>query len=106
MRGCAWKMRDAHTLKPGELVVYLCQEGRDGVIRNKGERFEQISPDFSDSQQVELRCGSLARAFVDSIQAPAKTFVAIDGGGHFAGFMKSSAFLEQLLLRVLPLAAR
>jgi pimeloyl-ACP methyl ester carboxylesterase len=38
---------------------------------------------------------SLARSFIDSIRAPAKTFVAIEGGGHFAVFMKSSAFLNQ-----------
>lgn len=49
---------------------------------------------------------SLARSFVGSIRAPAKAFVPIEGGGHFAVFMKSSAFLEQLVSRVLPLAAR
>ena len=49
---------------------------------------------------------SLARSFVESIRAPAKTFVPIEGGGHFAVFMKSSAFLDQLVSRVLPLAAR
>jgi pimeloyl-ACP methyl ester carboxylesterase len=49
---------------------------------------------------------SLARSFVDSIRAPAKAFVPIEGGGHFAVFMKSSEFLEQLVSRVLPLTAR
>ena len=48
----------------------------------------------------------LARAFVESIRAPAKAFVPIEGGGHFAVFMKSGAFLDQLVSRVLPLAAR
>ena len=47
---------------------------------------------------------SLARSFVGSIRAPAKAFVAIEGGGHFAVFMKSSAFLDELVSRVLPLA--
>lgn len=37
---------------------------------------------------------SLARRFVDSIQAPRKAFVTINGG-HFAAFMDSPAFLEQ-----------
>jgi pimeloyl-ACP methyl ester carboxylesterase len=46
---------------------------------------------------------SLARAFVDSIRAPAKAFVTIEGG-HFAVFMKPTEFLEQLVPRVLPLA--
>ena len=47
---------------------------------------------------------SLARSFVDSIRAPVKAFVPIEGGGHFAVFMKSSAFLDQLVSRVLLLA--
>jgi pimeloyl-ACP methyl ester carboxylesterase len=45
---------------------------------------------------------SLARSFVDSIRAPAKAFVTIEGG-HFAVFMKPTAFLDQLVPRVLPL---
>jgi pimeloyl-ACP methyl ester carboxylesterase len=47
---------------------------------------------------------TLARSFVDSIRAPTKAFVPIEGGGHFAVFMKSSAFLDHLVARVLPLA--
>jgi pimeloyl-ACP methyl ester carboxylesterase len=49
---------------------------------------------------------SLARSFVESIRAPAKAFVPIEGGGHFAVFMKSGAFLDQLVSRVRPLAMR
>jgi pimeloyl-ACP methyl ester carboxylesterase len=44
---------------------------------------------------------TLARTFVDSIRAPAKAFITIEGG-HFAVFMMSGAFLEQLVARVLP----
>ena len=47
---------------------------------------------------------TLARSFVDSIRAPTKAFLPIEGGGHFAVFMKSSAFLDHLVTRVLPLA--
>lgn len=46
---------------------------------------------------------SLARALVDSIRAPRKAFVPIEGGGHFAVFMKPDAFLKELVARVLPL---
>jgi len=46
---------------------------------------------------------SLAKAFVESIRAPSKEFVTIDGG-HFAVFMKTAAFLDQLVPRVAPLA--
>jgi pimeloyl-ACP methyl ester carboxylesterase len=45
---------------------------------------------------------SLADSFVNSIRAPSKAFVAIEGG-HFAVFMKPAAFLDQLVTRVLPL---
>ena len=46
---------------------------------------------------------SLAKQFLDSIRAPQKAFVPIEGG-HFAVFMKSGAFLNELVSRVLPLA--
>ncbi len=46
----------------------------------------------------------LASGFVASIRAPRKAFVAIEGGGHFAVFMRSSAFLRELVSRVRPLA--
>ena len=49
---------------------------------------------------------SLARGFVDSIRAPRKEFVALDGGGHFAIFMKQDLFLKELVARVLPLITR
>jgi pimeloyl-ACP methyl ester carboxylesterase len=47
---------------------------------------------------------SLARSFVDGIRAPVKAFVPIEGGGHFAVFMKSADFLAQLVRRIRPLA--
>jgi pimeloyl-ACP methyl ester carboxylesterase len=49
---------------------------------------------------------ALARSFVDSIRAPRKAFVAIEGGGHFAVFMRSTVFLRELVSRVRPLAER
>ncbi len=48
---------------------------------------------------------SLAREYVDSIQAPRKAFVAIEGGGHFAVFTKSDVFVKELVARVRPLAS-
>jgi pimeloyl-ACP methyl ester carboxylesterase len=47
----------------------------------------------------------LAEHYVDSIKAPRKEFVAIKRGGHFAVFMRSDQFLEELITRVRPLAA-
>jgi pimeloyl-ACP methyl ester carboxylesterase len=46
---------------------------------------------------------ALAKGFVDSIRAPRKAFVSIEGGGHFAVFMKSRAFLGEIVSRVRPL---
>lgn len=47
---------------------------------------------------------SLARDYMNAIQAPRKAFVAIQGAGHFAVFMHSDEFLEELVRRVRPLA--
>ncbi len=49
---------------------------------------------------------TLARQYEKSIQAPHKAFVPIQGGGHFAVFMKSDQFLSKLITRVRPLAGK
>jgi len=46
----------------------------------------------------------LAQHYLESIKAPRKAFVPISGGGHFAVFMHSDKFLEELVVRVRPLA--
>ena len=46
---------------------------------------------------------ALARQYVESMKAPHKEFVPIHGG-HFAVFMHSDAFLQELVKRVRPLA--
>jgi pimeloyl-ACP methyl ester carboxylesterase len=46
---------------------------------------------------------SLARSLLNSLRAPRKAFVAVEGGGHFAVFMKPDVFLKELVARVLPL---
>jgi pimeloyl-ACP methyl ester carboxylesterase len=46
---------------------------------------------------------SLARNYLDSIKAPRKEFVTINGGEHFAVFMHSDQFLRQLVARMRPL---
>ncbi len=47
---------------------------------------------------------SLARIYLDAIKAPRKEFVTINGGGHFAVFMHSDQFLQELVASVRPLA--
>jgi pimeloyl-ACP methyl ester carboxylesterase len=46
---------------------------------------------------------SLARSLLNSLHAPRKAFAAVEGGGHFAVFMKPDVFLKELVARVLPL---
>ena len=47
---------------------------------------------------------ALAQRYVESIKAPSKEFVPIKGGGHFAVFMRSDQFFQELITRVRPLA--
>jgi pimeloyl-ACP methyl ester carboxylesterase len=46
---------------------------------------------------------SLAKTYLDSLRAPRKAFVTIEGAGHFAVFTKQDDFLRELRTRVLPL---
>jgi pimeloyl-ACP methyl ester carboxylesterase len=46
---------------------------------------------------------ALARTYLESIKAPHKAFVTINGGGHFAVFMHSDQFLQELMKLVGPL---
>jgi pimeloyl-ACP methyl ester carboxylesterase len=46
---------------------------------------------------------ALARNYLDSITAPKKAFVKIDGGGHFAVFMHADQFLREMVRLVGPL---
>lgn len=47
---------------------------------------------------------ALAQQYAESVKAPRKEFVVIKGGGHFAVFMRSNEFLQELVVRVRPLA--
>lgn len=49
---------------------------------------------------------TLAQDYLKSIQAPHKEFVPIPGAGHFAVFMHSDEFLNELVKRVRPLAVK
>ena len=49
---------------------------------------------------------ALARQYFQAIKAPRKVFVLIKGGGHFAVFMRSDQFLNELVNRLAPLAVR
>jgi pimeloyl-ACP methyl ester carboxylesterase len=46
---------------------------------------------------------ALARQYFDAVHAPAKAYVALPGGGHFAVITMSDAFLRALVEKVRPL---
>jgi len=52
----------------------------------------------------DIAPAQLARAYVDSLDAPQKQFVAIEGAGHTVMYTKSDEFLTLLVERVRPLA--
>jgi pimeloyl-ACP methyl ester carboxylesterase len=47
----------------------------------------------------------LAKAYVDTLNAPQKEFVMLPAGGHFAVFTHPGDFLSEMNSRVRPLAA-
>jgi pimeloyl-ACP methyl ester carboxylesterase len=55
-----------------------------------------------DSQMPAL----LARQYFAAVHAPAKAYVALKGGGHFALVTMSDDFLRALVQTVRPLAIR
>ncbi len=48
----------------------------------------------------------LARTYFDAIEAPAKAYIPLKGGGHFAVITMSDAFLNALVRRVRPFAVK
>jgi len=69
-----------------------------------------LGPDFAipffvfQGAEDDVAATPLARAYVDSISAPQKEFVAIPNAGHTAMYTKSDEFLRLLVERVRPLA--
>lgn len=57
--------------------------------------FVQGAEDFTTPSE-------LARQYLNALKAPRKAFVTIEGGGHFAVFMKSGQFLKELIRLVGP----
>jgi pimeloyl-ACP methyl ester carboxylesterase len=87
---------------------------RRGLISASGEEIDFDRPQAARNRahHPRLRLSgrddfttptSLARAYVASRHARRKTFVTIEGAGHFAVFTKQDAFLAELRARVLPL---
>jgi pimeloyl-ACP methyl ester carboxylesterase len=68
-----------------------------------------LGPDFAipifvfEGPDDYITSPELAKAYVDSINAPQKEFVMLNTGGHFAVFTYPDAFLKEMKSRVQPL---
>lgn len=71
--------------------------------RGLGPRFEVPFFVFDGDRDL-VTPASLARAYFDTIDAPVKEFVVLEGGGHSALLTMPDAFLAELVARVRPLA--
>jgi pimeloyl-ACP methyl ester carboxylesterase len=71
---------------------------------------ESLGPDFAipmfvfEAPDDYITSPALAKAYVDSINAPQKEFVMLPAGGHFAVFIHRNTFLKEMNSRVRPLA--
>jgi pimeloyl-ACP methyl ester carboxylesterase len=69
-----------------------------------------LGPDFAipifvfEGPDDYITSPDLAKAYVDTINAPQKEFVMLNAGGHFAVFTLPDAFLKEMNSRVRPLA--
>jgi pimeloyl-ACP methyl ester carboxylesterase len=69
-----------------------------------------LGPDFAipvfvfEGPDDYITSPELAKAYVDTLNAPQKEFVMLPAGGHFAVFTHPEAFVAQVISRVRPLA--
>jgi pimeloyl-ACP methyl ester carboxylesterase len=73
---------------------------------------DSLGPDFTvpmfvfEGPDDYITSPELAKAYVDTINAPKKEFVMLPAGGHFALFTHAETFAAEMNSRVRPLAAR
>jgi pimeloyl-ACP methyl ester carboxylesterase len=82
---------------------YLVPQAKSQTPRQLGLEFSVPIFFFQGAEDFTTPT-PLAASYFESIKAPKKSFVAIEGGGHFAVFMKSDEFLRDLTKLVRPLA--
>ena len=79
-------------------------------LRSKGPKelgLEFSIPMFIFQGEEDFTTSTLlAQQYEETMKAPKKAFVPLSGGGHFAVFMKSDQFLNELITRVRPLATK
>jgi pimeloyl-ACP methyl ester carboxylesterase len=88
----------------GEITEGLVNGTRSAQPKDLGLEFA-VPMFFFEGDEDFTTPTSLARDYLAAIKAPKKEFVPIKGG-HFAVFMNSSEFLQELVGRVRPLAEK
>lgn len=83
----------------------LYQEVLGYDARSLGPRFEVPFFIFNGDRD-RITPTDLARAYFETVEAPAKEFVVLEGGGHSALLTMSDVFLQELVTHVRPLATR
>jgi len=82
---------------------YLVSQAKSQTPKELGLEFS-IPIFFFQGAEDFTTPTALAQRYMTMIHAPRKKFVLIQGGGHFAVFMRSDEFLRELVALVRPLA--
>ncbi len=101
----SYTVQDLNDLLAGELFSgsILFSKTRSETMQDLGLKFA-IPVFFFQGDEDFTAPTELAKQYLATLQAPEKEFVPIRGG-HFAVFMNSDGFLQELISHVLPLAA-
>jgi pimeloyl-ACP methyl ester carboxylesterase len=99
-----YSLRDVHDWLDGQQLTAdrLVPATAQLALEDLGGRFEVPVFVIHGAEDFTTPT-SLAREFVDSVRAPRKELILVEGG-HFAVFIEPQAFLRELVGRVLPLA--
>ena len=103
--GCS--VQDINDSGAGQMLSAdrLVPQTRSSGPRELGLKFSVPILFFQGAEDFTTPTG-LARNYLEAIRAPRKEFVPIQGAGHFAVFIHSDQFLEELIRRVRPIAVR
>lgn len=103
--GCS--VKDVNDSSAGQVLSaeHLVPQTKSSGPKELGLKFSIPMFFFQGAEDFTTPTG-LARGYLEAIQAPQKEFVPIQGAGHFAVFIHSDQFLDELVRRVRPLAVR
>jgi pimeloyl-ACP methyl ester carboxylesterase len=100
-----YTVEDLNNSIDGQMLTadHLVPQTRSATMKDLGLKLT-IPIFFFEGTEGFIAPTDLAREYLQAIQAPQKKFVPIPGG-HFAVFMNSDHFLDQLVAQIAPLAS-